>query len=120
MHVMSVRMTIYGACYSLKNGKILARGRTIKNPKAAKFERDFALQIPPEYRKLRMGDKHQPLRTHVSVWYPSHRQDLDASIIYDCLQTAGVISNDRYCREKHEYAHVDAKNPRVDITVEYI
>ena len=118
--VTSVNFTVYGQCYSLKNSKMLARGRTIKHPKADQFEHDFALQVPPEYRNLRMGDKHQPLRTHVSVWYPSHRQDLDCAIVYDCLQTAGVISNDRYIIEKHEYLHVDAKNPRVEIVVEYI
>ena len=115
-----VHLVIYGQCYSLKNSKILARGRTIKHPKATAFERDFTLQVPPEYRRLKMGSATQPLRTTVSVWYPSHRQDLDCAIVYDCLQRAGVISNDRHIIEKHEYAHVDAGTARVEITVEEI
>ena len=99
---------------------MLARGRTIKSPKATAFERDFALQVPPKYRNLMLGGPHSPLRVNISVWYPSHRQYLDTAIVYDCLQRAGVIANDRYCIEQHHYGHVDPANPRVELTVEVI
>lgn len=116
--MISVRFTVYGQCWSLKNGKMLARGRTIKGPKASAFERDFAMQVPPQYRNLRLGGLKQPLRANISVWYPSRRQDLDTAIIYDCLQRSGVVANDRFIIEHHEWAHVDPINPRVDVEIE--
>jgi Holliday junction resolvase RusA-like endonuclease len=39
--------------------------------------------------------------------------------VYDSLQTAGVVSNDRWIRVKHVYAtEVDPVNPRVEIMIE--
>lgn len=115
----SVHFTILGQCYSMKNSKIPRRHGhgMVKHPKALAFERDFALQVPVGV-KLRLGSKDKPLRAIVTVWYPSYRQDLDCALIYDLLQSYGVVSNDRWIREKHEFAEVDAKNPRVEITVE--
>jgi Holliday junction resolvase RusA-like endonuclease len=80
---------------------------------------DFALQVPPEARR-NMGALNQPLRSIVTVYYPSWQQDLDCAIVYDMLQKCGVVANDRYIREHYEYAEVDPKNPRVELTVEFI
>jgi Holliday junction resolvase RusA-like endonuclease len=113
----SVSLVIMGTVYSLKNSHIWTKGRSIKHPKAAAFERDFAYQVRPEHR-LNLGSPKQPLRANVSVWYPSRRQDLSAEIVYDLLQKCGIIANDRFVVEKHEYAHVDPKNPRVEIIIE--
>ena len=98
----------------MKNSKILGR---FKHPKARAFERDFALQVKPEQR-VGAGSLKKPLRTHVTVYFPSHRQDLDCSLVYDCLQSAGVVANDRFITEKHEYGFVDKREPRVEITIE--
>ena len=111
-----VSFTVFGQVYSMKNSKIIGR---FKHPKASAFERDFALQVPPG-AKRGLGSLMVPLRTIVTVYYPSRRQDLDCALVYDCLQTAGVVANDRYIIEKYEFAEVDAVNPRVEITVEAI
>ena len=111
-----VSFTVFGQLYSMKNSKIIGR---FKHPKAKAFERDFALQVPPE-AKRGLGSPAEPIRAIVTVFYPSRRQDLDCALVYDCLQTAGVVTNDRYIIEKHEFAEVDAANPRVEITVELI
>jgi Holliday junction resolvase RusA-like endonuclease len=118
----AVQLTIYGVCYSLKNSKTLStrkgKPRIIKHWKARHFQDDFCLQVPPEYRQLRMGCREKPLRSSITVFYPSWRQDLDCSVIYDCLQLAGVVSNDRYIVEKHEFRAMDRNRPRAEIVIE--
>ena len=116
VRVSAVSFVVYGQLYSMKNSKIAHR---IKHPKAQAFQRDFAYQVPAESRGM-LGAIDKPLRAIVAVYYPSRRQDLDCALVYDCLQNCGVIANDRYIIEKHEYLHIDAKNPRVEITVEEI
>ena len=118
----SVAFVVQGVCYSMKNSKIPRRyGRgMVKHPKAVAFERDFLAQVPPS-AKLGLGSKTRPLRVNIGVYYPSWRQDVDVALVYDCLQAAGVVSNDRWIREQHVYgAQIDNKNPRVEITVEEI
>ena len=117
----SVQLTIFGQCYSMKNSKMPRKNAPgmLKHPKARRFEHDFMLQIQPHQRK-QLGSKFKPLRAIVTVFYPSRRQDLDCELIFDLLQKAYVIRNDRYIREKHTFAEVDAKNPRCEITIEEI
>lgn len=117
----SVRLLIYGACYSMKNSKIPRRGfpGMIKHPKARRFEHDFMLQIRPEHQR-ELGSKKRPLRATVTIWYPSRRQDLDAELIFDLLQKAHVVMNDRYIRQKFLTAEVDPKNPRCEILIQEI
>lgn len=117
---VEIAFTVLGQCWSLKNGHGWGRGRSWKNPKAVKFEKDFLLQVPPEVRQLGLGSDKTPLRANVSVYYPSWRQDVDVEIVWDLLQKAGVVSNDRWIREKHIYGHVDKDNPRVEIRLEEI
>lgn len=116
-----VGIRIEGVVYSMKNGKTPSRhGRgMIKHPYALKFEEDFLYQVKP-HQKLGLGSIDQPLRVTVRIYYPSMRQDADAEIIFDLLQKAGVIANDRYIREKHIYAGIDTKNPCCHIVVEEI
>ncbi len=111
--VSHVSLTVYGQLYSMKNSKI----RHFKNPKAQRFERDFMLQVPPEYRNLRLGG---PLRLICTVYYPSGRQDLDCALVADLLQKSGIIENDRLLIEQHLYRETDAQNPRCEITVEIL
>ena len=117
----SVSLTIFGVCYSMKNSKIPRRNAPgmLKHPKARQFEKDFLVQVRPEHRK-ELGSRKRPLRSIVTVYYPSLRQDLDPALVYDLLQTTRVVMNDRYIREKHEFAEVDRKNPRVEILVSEI
>ena len=79
---------------------------------------DAVLQVPSEYRNLALGSTETPLRANVSVFYRSARSDLDTSLLYDCLQLAGVISNDRYIFEHHEWKHIDKLVPRIEVILE--
>jgi Holliday junction resolvase RusA-like endonuclease len=54
------------------------------------------------------------------MFYPSWRQDVDLAIVYDMLQKTGVVSNDRWIRERHEFGLVDVDKPRVEIDIEEI
>jgi len=116
-----VVMTIQGKLVSMKNSKIhtMIKGRpfAIKSHEARKYERDFRVQVPSEYRGLQLGALDKPLATIVRVFYPSRRSDLDASLVYDMLQHTGVIANDRYITAKIELSFVDKVNPRVEIEV---
>src|SRR5437016_7140261 len=98
--VKPIMLTITGTVVSLKNSRRLVRNRrtgkpfSIKSANAEKWMRDAVAQIPPKYRGLKLGNEDQLLKSHVTIWYPSLRQDVDASAIYDALQLGGVISND--------------------------
>lgn len=121
--VRHVSLVIRGLCPSMKNRRrIVMNKRTgqrsvIKSQESLRYALDFALQVPSAC-KVAIGTEKTPLRSFVSVFYPSYRNDLDVSAVYDLLQQTGVISNDRWIREKHEYAHIDPYNPRVEIQIE--
>ena len=114
-----VHLTIRGCCVSLKNSRDIAVNRRTgrmwpkKNAAILKFEADFAAQVPP---KARVGLRG-PLAVTTDVWYPDERQDLDCAILYDLLQSTGIIGNDRQIREKHETRHTDKDNPRISLIV---
>lgn len=114
-----IAFTVFGQLISMKNSKIQAvkggKAFTFKNPAVVKYEKTFAPQVPPEYRNLRLGGLTVPLQATIRVFYPTMRQDLDCALVYDCLQRAGVIADDRHIRVKYEYAYIDKDNPRVEI-----
>lgn len=122
----SVSMIVSGHVPSLKNSRPIRRNRKTGKPFSARSDEaqryidDFCLRVPFEYRNLGLGGRKALLRSIVTVFYSSWRSDVDLAIIYDCLQHAGIVTNDRWIREKHEYAEVDAKNPRVEIDIEEI
>jgi len=114
-----IKFTVFGVCYSMKNSKTLSvRGgkpHSKKHWKADAFERDFLLQVPSCYRSLAMGSSEFPLSATVTAFYPNRRQDLDVEIVYDLLQKAGVVSNDRHIKRKLAIWELDAASPRVEI-----
>jgi Holliday junction resolvase RusA-like endonuclease len=117
-----VELTIIGHLPSMKNSRKIhhRRGKRFiaKSDEAICYVDSFIAQVPLQLRRLALGSEKTPLRANVSVYYRSHRSDLDTALVYDCLQKAGVIANDRYIVEHHEWKHVDAKNPRVELTIE--
>ncbi len=125
-HAHGVHLVIAGVCCSAKNSRRILRNRRTGRPLSAKsaaalrFCQDFALQVPPELRGLNLGSETQPLRAVITVWYPSRRFDLDCALIYDCLQASGVVANDRFFLEKHEFKQFDADEPRAEIFLEEI
>lgn len=118
-----IRFTVFGQLPSGKNRKVqrVIRGRALafKNTAVRAYERNFALQVPQDAKQA-IGAPDRPLRTTVRVWYQSRRSDLSPELVYDLLQESGVVVNDRFIREKHEFGEVDAANPRVEIEVEEI
>lgn len=115
---MSWRATIYGEPASKSNSRKLAkvRGRIlfIKSDKARGYADDVARQIVP-LRPLLTG----PLKFTATIYYASHRPDLDPSIILDALQ-GRVYENDRQVREMHLFHAIDKRSPRAEILVERI
>ena len=125
LNPVSVAFVILGQVPSLKNSRPIRRNRKTGKPfsarsdEAQRYIADFGLSVPLEYRNIGLGGPNKALlRAIVTVFYSSWRSDLDLAIVYDCLQHAGIVSNDRWIREKHEYAEVDPNNPRVEIVLE--
>lgn len=88
------------------------------DPEVKAFKRDFPTFVPAAYRKLALGGKKNLLQVSVWIYHRDWRRDADAEAVYDSLQSAGVVSNDRWIRVKHIYAtEVDPKNPRVEIEI---
>jgi hypothetical protein len=138
-----IEFTILGApCSKSNTSQIVTLGRgedarsSIGKSKDAKvYERDALRQIPASAKQRLTG----PVRFLCVVYYGSERNDLDESLILDCLQDRwknakrdkrtgamservllqhGVYRNDRQVREKHVWHRVDAKNPRAVIRIE--
>lgn len=132
----SVRLTILGELCSKANSRepalIGKKGaqRVIwrKSDKALAFERAALMQIPATKRLRLIG----PIRLICVVFYSTRANDLDVSLLRDCLQDReetvggkrvlarrGVYANDRQIVEEHCYlAGVDRVNPRVEVLVE--
>ena len=106
------------------NGKI----RFAKSAPALSFEKTALLQVPHDARVMYPG----PVRVTLRIFYRNERRDLDESVVLDVLQARyaaggarvgallrrGVYVNDRQVREKHVFHAVDARRPRVQVTVE--
>ena len=74
-------------------------------------------QVTCDPRDLRQGLSGK-LAITCAIWYPSMRQDVDAELVCDLAQKAGIVKNDRDFWYKHFYrAGIDKNNPRVDIEI---
>lgn len=126
LEIRKALLTINGQLVSMKNRRRILKNRrtgkpfSAKSDEAVKYMADFIMQVPPEYQSLKLGAVDKPLRATITVWYTTMRPDLDTALVWDCLQAAGVITNDRYITERHEYRQVDAVSPRVEIYLEEI
>ncbi len=113
-----IAFTVLGQCASKSNSRVhTGRGRSIKSPAAQAFCLAFGLQVPRSAKRA-LGSRTKPLVGYVTVYYQSMRSDVDVELVWDCLQKAGVVANDRYIREKHIIGRIDKKNPRVEIQIE--
>lgn len=114
---------IFGHCQSKANSRRLVVHRAtrkpmfIKNKKALDFEKDFINQV-------RGNAPFVPIEHDVElkceIYYPSNRNDLDESLVMDCLQKAGIIKNDRQIKRKIISGFVDKEQPRVEIELRRI
>src|SRR3990172_11668898 len=110
--------TILGEPASKANSRklVTVHGRPlfIKSEKARGYESDFLAQARP----LADGPIEGKLAFTGHFFYRTERPDLDASLVFDCLQKAGVIRNDRQIRAQHIYHGIDKDNPRAEIRLE--
>lgn len=110
-------LSIAGDVPSKSNSYSTTRtGGFYKKKELKDYEKSFLVQ----YRSLRHtmhvdGEFHAAFR----VYYRERRKDLDNSfkIIFDCLQSSGIITNDRLCMTIHAEKMVDRMNPRVEIAL---
>lgn len=117
----AIHFTIPGVVPSLKNQKRIGNRRMFDDDQVKAYKRDFPLLCPSRFRKLNLGSSERFLQVTVMIYHDNWKRDADAEIIFDCLQTAGVISNDRWIRVKHISAKmIDPQNPRAVIWVEEI
>jgi hypothetical protein len=121
-----VQMTVYGKVPSMKNRRPIRINPVTRKPfisrsdEVQKYIEDFCRQVPMIYRGFKVGSEERLLSGKVLVWYPNLRSDVDVEIIWDCLQIAEVVSNDRWIRRKVIEADIDPKNPRAEIMLEVL
>lgn len=111
------KQTIFGNPVSKSNSRIISHRYVnkklvpffVKSKSAQDYQKDFYYQV--SIRPNLQCD----LILICKIYYQSRRNDLDESLIMDCLQYSRVIANDRQIKEKHIYGFVDKLNPRCEI-----
>lgn len=96
-------------CSKSNSRRIVRMGNRIASIKSAEslvyvttFCRLFKQAVPFE------GD----CKLIVEVYYKDRRRDLDIALLQDCLQTAGIILNDRQVVEIEARRFIDKLSPR--------
>lgn len=120
----AIKFTVFGKPVSLKNSRNIAgfrnpeTGKTrripVKSAKLLGFERAFLAQVPASAKQCLTAD----VAVTIDAYYPDRRSDLSLEAVYDLLETAGVIKNDRQVKRKIENWNLDRANPRLEIEIE--
>lgn len=115
-------MILYGVLYQKGNRRVIFRtksGKTlcIKSVKAQKTVADFERQIKAQWKDAAIT---KPCILIAHIYYPNRRHDLEASLLCDILQKAGVIQNDRLVERMALTKGLDPKNPRVELSIEVL
>lgn len=89
--------------------------RIIKDEIIRAYERSFMEQCKV-YRNRRISSR---FRLFVRVWHSSERFGLDNSLkaLLDCLQMAGVITDDKLCYQIEAEKHLDKYHPRIEFAL---
>lgn len=108
-------ITILGQVPSKSNGYRIANNRLFKSIELKSYEVSFEWQIKKHLKEY----IDVPFQIWIDVYFQSNRSDLDnsAKVILDCLQTAGVIKNDRLCQVLVMRKHIDKVNPRIEFEI---
>jgi hypothetical protein len=116
---MIIQFTMPGDVPSLKNSNGMnRRGQRFDNDEVRAYKLDFFYKVAREFRNKNLGNKAGLLGCIIRIYHRDWRRDADVEIIYDCLQTAGVVLNDRWIRNKLVLGDLlDAENPRAEITL---
>jgi len=114
-----MKLTILGQLPRKSNSRRIVpvkgtnRHRSIKSQQALDYEDDFNKQLVARQRQNLEGD----LEITGTIYYQSKRSDLSEELLFDCLERADVISNDRMVVHKNIWKKIDRKNPRVEIEI---
>lgn len=117
---------LYGEVANKSNNRRIFNGISIKSEKALDFVdkvkicgRDIrakgGLRGATSRKDIQAGLR--PLVLSAVIYGASWRRDLDAELLPDALQAAGVIGNDRAIREKHYWWRDDPSNPRIEFSI---
>ena len=106
-------ITILGQVPSKSNGYRIGNNRLFKTVQLKEYEVSFEWQI----RKHKGQMITEPFEIWIDVYFQSNRSDLDnaAKVILDCLQSTGIIENDRLCSVLVMRKHIDKLDPRIEI-----
>ena len=113
-------ITILGQVPSKSNGYRIANNRMFKSIELKSYEASFEWQIKKHLKENESVEV--PFQIWIEVYFQSNRSDLDnsAKVILDCLQTSGVIKNDRLCQVLVMRKHIDKENPRIEFEIKAI
>jgi Holliday junction resolvase RusA-like endonuclease len=107
-----INFTIYGQVPSKSNGYKIGNNRLYKSKQLLQYEESFRLQTLTirETISVEFG-------INIIVYFQSNRSDLDnaAKVILDCLQSCGIIANDRLCVRLVMIKKIDKLNPRIEL-----
>jgi Holliday junction resolvase RusA-like endonuclease len=105
-------ITILGQVPSKSNGYKIGNNRLYKSKELKEYEASFKKQILNQVTII----VDIEFKIDILVYFQSNRSDLDnaAKIILDCLQTCGIVKNDRLCHELHMTKFIDKENPRIE------
>jgi len=108
---------VLGEIPSAKNElRFSSSGRPYHKDNAVReYKQSFAMQTPAKY-KLNIAC---PVMVFTTIFQKDRRRDAHnaTAVIYDALETAGVIYNDRLIVKWGGTAKIDKKNPRVLISL---
>lgn len=117
--MQGLRFLILGSPQSKANSRMIIRNggltRSIKSPQARLYEELCIDQLNSQ--KPATEPLSKPVGVEITIWYKTKRNDLDPSIILDCMQKAGVYENDRLVEEMILHKRWDKNNPRSEIHV---
>lgn len=112
---------IHGQPYSKANSRrlVYVKGKPlfIKSKSALAYEQTALFQLQTIIKENNWQELTKPLEISADIYYPDRRQDLDASLVFDILQKAGLIHNDRQLQRIHLNRNIDKDKPRTEINI---
>jgi Holliday junction resolvase RusA-like endonuclease len=109
-----MNLTIYGQVPSKSNGYRIGNNRLYKSKPLLQYEESFRLQTLTVHDTINVE-----FGVNIIVYFQSNRSDLDnaAKVILDCLQSCGIIANDRLCVRLVMIKKIDKLNPRIEVFI---
>jgi len=93
--------------------------RRYKKPVAKDWELEAGLLLKQQF-KQKLGKQKVELTVH--YYFGNGRSDLGnrTKILQDLFEKVAIIDNDRQVWIRHEYKHIDNKDPRVEVEIKNI